>query len=93
MEKVIKLIMNADKSIKILVNDEEKHIIDAQNRSIAADKIYEIIGFAVGDQYSVVSENVSGIDKQVLEFFAELLTDISKKVNAIVVSSNSSPTV
>ncbi|WP_258106258.1 MULTISPECIES: hypothetical protein [Christensenella] len=93
MEKAIKLIMNADKSIKILVNDEEKHIIDAQNRSIAADKIYEIIGFAVGDQYSVVSENVSGIDKQVLEFFAELLTDVSKKVNAIVVPSNSSPTV
>ena len=93
MEKVIKLIMNADKSIKILVNDEEKHIIDAQNRSIAADKIYEIIGFSGGDQYSVVSENTSDIDKQVLEFFAELLTDVSKKVNAIVVPSNNSPTV
>ncbi|WP_250227785.1 hypothetical protein [Anaeropeptidivorans aminofermentans] len=93
MEKVIKLIMNADKSIKILVNDEEKHIIDAQNRSISADKIYEIIGFAVGDQYSVVSENVLGVDKQVLEFFVELLTDVSKKVNAIIVPSNSSPTV
>lgn len=93
MEKVIKLIMNADKSIKILINDKEKHIIDAQNRSIAADKIYEIIGFAVGDQYSVISENVSGIDKQVLEFFTELLTDVSKKVNAIVVPTNSSPTV
>ena len=88
MEKVIKLIMNADKSIKILVNDEEK-----QNRSIAADKIYEIIGFSGGDQYSVVSENTSDIDKQVLEFFAELLTDVSKKVNAIVVPSNNSPTV
>ena len=93
MEKVIKLIMDADKSIKILVNDEEKHIIDVQNRSISADKIYEIIGFDVGDQYSVVSENASGIDKQVLEFFAELLTDVSKKVNAIVVSSNSSEAV
>ena len=92
MEKVIKLVMNADKSMKILVNDVEKHIIDAQNRSIAADKIYEIIGFDVGDQYSVVSENVSGIDKQVLEFFAELLTDVSKKVNAIMVPSDSSPT-
>ena len=90
MEKVIKLIMNADKSMKIFVNDEEKHIIDAQNRSIAADKIYEIIGFSAGDQYSVVSENASGNDKQVLEFFAELLTDVSKKVNAIAVPSNSS---
>lgn len=93
MEKVVKLIMNTDKSIKILVNDEEKHIIDAQNRSIAADKIYEIVGFTIGDQYSVVSENVSDIDKQVLEFFTQLLTDVSDKVNTIVVPSNSSPTV
>jgi len=93
MEKVIKLIMNADKSIKILVNDEEKHIIDAQNRSIAADKIYEIIGFAVGDQYSVESENASGVDNQVLEFFKELLTDITKKVNAIAMANNSQTTV
>ncbi len=93
MEKVIKLIMNADKSIKILVNEEEKHTIDAKNRSITADKIYEVVGFAVGDQYVVESENASGIDKQVLEFFADLLTEVSKKVNAIVVPPNSSPTV
>ena len=81
--------MNTDKSIKILVNDEEKHIIDTQNRSVSADKIYDILEFAIGDQYTVVSENPSGADAQVLEFFAELLTDVSKKVNAIVVPSNS----
>ena len=85
MEKVIKLIMNADKSIKILVNDEEKHIIDAQNRSIAADKIYEIIGFTLGDHYRVISKNESNVDTQVLDFFSDLLTDIITKVNAIPV--------
>jgi len=83
MEKVIKLIMNANKSIKILVNDQEMHIIDAQNRSITADKIYELVGFALGDHYSVISENESSVDTQVLDFFSGLLTDIVTKVNAI----------
>jgi len=85
MEKVIKLIMNADKSIKILVNDEGKHIIEAQNRSIAADKIYEIVGFALGDNYSVISENPFSIDAQVLDFFSDLLKEIITKVNTISV--------
>jgi len=87
MEKVIKLIMNTDKSIRILVNDEEKHIIDAQSRSIAADKIYEIIDFNIGDHYSVVSENEANIDNQVLSFFSELLIDIATKINAITVAN------
>ncbi|MDO4556949.1 MAG: hypothetical protein Q4B70_17700 [Lachnospiraceae bacterium] len=85
MEKVIKLIMNTDKSIKILVNEEEKHIIAAQNRSIAADKIYEVIGFSLGDHYSITSENESSVDNQVLEFFSDVLTDIITKINSISV--------
>lgn len=92
MEKVIKLVMSTDKSVKLFINDVEKHIIDTGNRSISADKIYDIMEFTVGDKYTVVSENPSGADVQVLEFFTELLTDVSKKVNAIVVPSNSSPT-
>ena len=83
MEKVIKLIMNTDKSIEILVNDEKKHIIDAQNRSITADKIYELFGFTLGDHYSVISENESSVDTQVMDFFSGLLRDIVTKVNAI----------
>lgn len=85
MEKVIKLIMNADKSIKILANDDEKHIITAQNRSITADKIYEVVGFTLGDHYSIISENESSVDTQVLGFFSGLLTDIITKINAIPV--------
>jgi len=85
MEKVIKLVMNADKSIKILVNDEEKYNITTKNRNIAADKIYEIIGFAIGDHFSVISENESSVDTQVLDFFSGLFTDIITKVNAISV--------
>jgi hypothetical protein len=92
MEKIIKLIMNADKSIRILVNDEEKHIIDAQSRSIAAEEIYEIIGFALGDQYSVASENETSVDNQVLDFFSGLLTDITTKINVIPVTNKSTAT-
>lgn len=83
MEKVIKLIMCADKSIKIILNGEEKHAIDAQNRSINATKVYEIIDFAAGDHYDVLSENPTGTDNQVLEFFTGLLKDIVEKVNLI----------
>jgi len=98
MEKAIKLMMCSDKTIKAFVNDEEKHTIEAQNRSISADKIYEVIGFEIGNRYTVCSENTANVDAQVLEFFTELLKDIVEKVNAIgetaetedVIESNSS---
>ncbi len=90
MEKVIKLIMNADKSISIFVNDEEKHIIDAQSRSINAGRVYEIAGFTAGDYYTVLSENMVGADNQVLEFFTGMFEDIVEKVNSIDVGSKSS---
>jgi len=83
MEKAIKLVMHADKSIKIFVNEEEKYQIEAQNRSISADKLYDIFDFSIGDYYTVSSESITHIDSQVLEFFTELLKDIAKKANAI----------
>jgi len=50
MEKTIKLIMENDKTLKIYINDGEKYIIEAQNRSITAEKIYEIIDFSSGNR-------------------------------------------
>ena len=44
------------------------------------------IDFADGDNYTVSLGNESGIDSQVLDFFAELFTDIVNKVNTL--SSN-----
>lgn len=89
MEKAIRLVMCADKSISIIVNNEEKHRIDVQNRCVSADKIYEIMEFAIGDHYSISSENELGIDNEVLEFFTSLLTDITEKVNAIAGNKDS----
>jgi flagellar biosynthesis/type III secretory pathway protein FliH len=83
MEKTIKLIMENDKTLKIYINKEEKYIIEAQKRSITAEKIYEIMDFSIGDHYSIVSENEGNVDAQVLDFFTELCKEIIEKVNAL----------
>jgi response regulator RpfG family c-di-GMP phosphodiesterase len=83
MEKIIKLKMEKDKSLKIYVNDEEKYSISGDSRSISADKIYEIVGFSSGDHYKVISECEGNTDKQVLDFFKDLFDKIAEKVNAL----------
>lgn len=88
MEKIIKLIMCGDKSIKICLNDQEKHKIEANSRSIDAEKLYEILDFAPSSKYVVLSENKNNVDVQVLEFFTELLTEIVDKVNTIEIKVN-----
>ena len=88
MEKIIKLIMCGDKSIKIYLDDQEKHTIEPQSRCINAEKLYEIMAFAPGSKYVVLSENENNVDMQVLEFFTELLTEIVDKVNAIEIKVN-----
>lgn len=88
MEKAIKLVMGTDKAIRVLVNEEEKHKIEAGNRSISADTIYKMIGFSAGDHYTVSSENEANVDSQVLDFFTELLNDVVNKVNALKVGDD-----
>ena len=83
MEKIIKLIMCSDKSVKILVNGKEKHTIEKDNRNISANEIFEIMDFELGDYYEVQSENEAEADVPVLEFFAGLISEIAEKVNQI----------
>lgn len=83
MEKTIKLVMKNDKNLKIYINDEEKCIVGAQDRSITAQKMYDIVGYSIGDHYSVTSENQDNVDAQVLAFFTELFKEIVEKVNAL----------
>lgn len=83
MEKTIKLVMNNDKTLKIYINDEEKCIIEAQDRSITAETMYNIVDYSIGDHYSVTSENEDNVDAQVLAFFTELFNEIIEKVNAL----------
>ena len=83
MEKNIKLKMGSDKVLRIFLNNDEKYIISANDRTITAEKIYEIVEFSIGDHYSLSSENENNIDKPVLDFFAELFQQIIDKVNAL----------
>lgn len=83
MEKTIKLTMNKDKSIKIAVNNEDKHVINAQDRSIDAENIYKIINFSVDDSYVIQSENIENIDDKVLSFFVDLFKEIVEKLNKL----------
>jgi hypothetical protein len=83
MEKNIKLTMGADKTIKIVINDEEKHTILENARSISADEIYKIIGFSIGDHYIVSFENIANVDEPVLKYFYELFNEIIIKINSL----------
>lgn len=57
MEKIIKCKMNDDKSISVLLNEVEKFKIGADNRSVKASDIYNLFEYAVGDTYTIISEN------------------------------------
>ena len=83
MEKNIKLVMDANKAIRIIVNEDQKYIIHENNRNISAEKIYEIIDFSIGDRYTVNSENSKNIDVPVLKFFYELFCEIISKINSL----------
>ncbi|MHB1483655.1 MAG: hypothetical protein ACYCYI_03235 [Saccharofermentanales bacterium] len=83
MEKNIKLKMMKDKSVKIYINDDEKCCILGDNRSISADKIYEILAFTFGDKYTIIAENDDNIDKPVLDYFMDLFDKIVEKVNVL----------
>lgn len=83
MEKVIKCKMNNDKSISILLNEVEKIKIEADNRSIKASDIYDLLEYSVGDTYTIASENSKQLDEPVLIFFTELLNKITEQINKI----------
>ena len=83
MEKKIKLVMDADKSIHIYLNDEEKYVIRVDNRKIEANEIFKMLNHSIGDTYVVTSENIAGQDTKVLDFFENLLMEITMKIQDI----------
>ena len=91
MEKTIKLKMKVNKDLVILINDEEKHKIISTDRSITADKIYEILNYSKGDRFVVTSECENNTDSQVLEFFKDILISIINKINELTIIENDEP--
>lgn len=88
MDKVIKLKMNEDKSLSILMEGTESIIISVDKREINAQQIFDFMNFQVGDQFHVDCENLSKIDAPVIDFFFELFTDIANSVNKLQFSSS-----
>ena len=80
MEKTIKLVMENNKEIEILVNGVTKLRID-ERRSIKADEIFSLLDFSMGDHYSVEKENPFKRDEAVLNFFSDVISDIIGRLN------------
>ena len=81
MEKIIKLVMDDNKSIAIYVNDDLKYTITENARELSAKGIYDLIDYKIGESLNVLTENVKRIDEPVLLFFKELFDDICNRIN------------
>ena len=87
MEKRINIIMNPNKDIVISINNETKLTIEKNSRTITADSLYHILDYSRGDTYIVEKSNEQDVDKPVLEFFADLLSDICQRINSLSTES------
>lgn len=83
MEKIIKFRMNDDKSISVILNEEEKFKITQENRQLNTMKIYELLDFHKGDHFNVLKENQSLQDENVLDFFFNMISEIAEQLNKI----------
>lgn len=81
MEKKIILTMQSDKDIDIVLNEHDGMTIGKGNRAVKADAIYNLLGYERGDTYSVESVNEYNVDAPVLQFFTELIEDITDRLN------------
>ena len=86
MEKKIKITMLDNKDISVSIDEVEKIRIAADQRKINANDIYEMLSYNKGDTYTVTTVNEKALDEKVLKFFAEMMSEIIKKLNKL--SSN-----
>lgn len=83
MGKKILLEMDNEKDITILVDEEIKSTIHANDRKMNAKEIYEVLEYKIGDKYSISTSNESKRDPDVLQFFYELFYEIIESINDI----------
>lgn len=81
MEKKIKLTMLPSKDILVTVNGSNCLSISGTDRSIKADEIYRMLAYSPDDTYTVDSSNDGDIDAPVLQFFTELIKDVTDRLN------------
>lgn len=80
MDKKIKLIMDENKDIIIKINDIEKIKIKFNSRNIKADDIFNLLNYNKGDIYTYEILNENNYDAPVIEFFKNLLSEITSKL-------------
>ena len=83
MEKKITLTMQSNKDIDVVLNDHDGMTIDKGNRTVRADVIYNLLGYERGDTYTVECVNEHNADAPVLQFFTELIKDITDRLNRL----------
>ena len=80
MDKNIVLEMKDNKDIVISVNNQEKLSIKNNSRKIKAEDIFDLLDYSIGDSFNINIVNTNNLDAPVVDFFGELLKDITNKL-------------
>ena len=80
MDKIIEVVMEENKDITLYCDDKEPIIIKSNIRKLEAEDIFKLLNYSKGDIYSIIKKNEHGYDSQVLDFFCDLLTEITTKL-------------
>ena len=74
--------MKDNKDIVISVNNQEKLSIKKNSRKIKAEDIFDLLDYSIGDSFNINIVNTNNLDAPVVDFFRELLKDITDKLMA-----------
>ena len=80
MDKTIEVVMEENKDIILRCNGTESIIIKSNVRKIEAEDIFKLLDYSKGDTYSISNINEKGYDSQVVDFFSDLLKEITTKL-------------
>lgn len=80
MDKKIILKMHENKDIEVTVNGETMLMIEKNDRKIKACDIFNLLNHSTGDCYSIEVANKNNIDAPVINFFSDLLNDITARL-------------
>lgn len=75
--------MQPNKDIVVTLNGDACLTISKDNRVVKADDIYRLLNYSKGDSYSIISENENNLDAPVVQFFEELLKEITERINRL----------
>lgn len=81
MDKIIEVVMEENKDITLRCNGAKSIIIKSDVRKIEAEDIFKLLDYSKGDTYSISRINEKGYDSQVVDFFSDLLKEITTKLS------------